>query len=98
MLPARMVFVGFDNFVQKLNLIESGLGVMSSGAHNLESNVLARGVISRQPDGGKMAPAELSNDGVLAVLVLLANLDGMVAAFAVVLRVLFVGRVVGFVD
>lgn len=41
-----------------------------------------------------MTPSEFANDGIAAVLVLLTNLDGMVPALAVILRVFFVGRVV----
>jgi hypothetical protein len=54
-------------------------------AHDLEGDVLAGSVVAGQPDGGEVAPAQLAHNGVLAVLVLLADLDGMVAALAVLL-------------
>lgn len=98
MCAAGVVFVGFDDFFQQLDLIEGRFGVMRSGADDLEGDMLAVGVVSGQPDGGEMAPAELAHNRVLAVLVLLAYLDWVVAAFAVVLGVLFVGRVFGLID
>ena len=88
-----VLLVGVDDLFQQLDLVEGGFGVVGGGAHDLEGDVLARGVVPRQPDGGEMAPAELAHNGVLALLVLFADLDGVVAALAVVLRVLFVGRV-----
>ena len=42
-----------------------------------------------------MAPAELPNDNVFAVLESFANRDGMVATFAVILRVLLFRRDLG---
>lgn len=98
MLAAGVVLVGVDDFFEQLDLVEGRLGVVGGGAHDLEGDVLAGGVVSGQPDGGKMAPPQLAHDGVLAVLVLLADLDGVVAALAVVFRVLFVGRVLCLVD
>jgi len=97
-LAAGMVLVCVDDLLEQLDLVEGRLGVVGGGAHDLEGNVLAVGVVARQPDGGEVAPAELAHDGVLAVLVLLADLDRVVAALAVVLRVLLVGRVLRFVD
>ena len=97
-LAAGMVLVGIDNFFQQLDLVESRLGVVSSGADDLKGNVLARIIVARQPDGGEMTPAQLAHNGVLAVLVLLADLDRVVAAFAVVLRILLIGCILGLVD
>lgn len=57
--------------------------------------MLAVCVVAREPDGGKVTPAQLADDGVLAVLEVLANLDGMVAALAVVFGIFFVGSVFG---
>lgn len=98
MRTAGVVFVGFDDFFKQLDLIEGRLGVMRSGADDLEGDVLAVGVVSGQPDGGEMAPAKLAHNRVLAVLVLLADLDWVVAAFAVIFGVLFIGRVFGLID
>lgn len=42
-----------------------------------------------------MTPAKLANDGVLAVLELLTNLNRVVAALAVILRILLIGGVIG---
>lgn len=95
---AGVVLVGVDDLLEQLDLVEGGLGVVGGGSHDLEGDVLTRGVVSGQPDGGEMTPAKLAHDGVLAVLVLLADLDWVVAAFAVVFRVLFVGRVLSLVD
>lgn len=95
---ARVVLVRVDDLLQELDLVEGGLGVVGGRAHDLEGDVLAGGVVAGQPDGGEVAPAQLAHDCVLAVLVLLANLDGVVAALAVVLAVLLVGGVVGLVD
>lgn len=52
-------------------------------------------VVARQPDGGKMAPAQFPNNGIFAVFEFLADLDGVVAALAVVFGVFFVGSVIG---
>jgi hypothetical protein len=95
---ARVVLLGVDDLFEQLDLVEGRLGVVGGGADNLEGDVLAGGIVARQPDGGEVAPAQLADNGVLAVLVLLADLDGVVAALAVVLAVLLVGRVVGLVD
>ena len=95
--PARVVLVGVDDLFQQLDLVEGRLGVVGGRADDLEGDVLAICVVARQPDGGEVAPAELADNGVLAVLVVLADLDGVVAALAVVLRILLVGGVVGLV-
>lgn len=97
-LAAGVVLVRVDDFFEQLDLVEGGFGVVGGGADDLEGDVLAVGVVARQPDGGEVAPAQLAHDGVLAVLVLLADLDGVVAALAVVLGVFLVGGVVGLVD
>lgn len=68
---------------------------MSGGSNNLESNMLARVVVAGQPDCGKMAPSELADDCILAVLEVLADLDGVVATLAVVFGVLFIGCILG---
>jgi hypothetical protein len=95
---AGMVLIRVDNLLQQLDLVEGRLCVVRSGAHDLERDVLAVAVVARQPDGGEVAPAELAHNGVLAVFVLLAHLHRVVAALAVVLRVLLVGRVLCLVD
>ena len=87
-----------DDLLQQLDLVQGGLGVVGGGAHDLEGDVLAIGVVAGQPDGREVAPAQLAHNGVAAVLVLLADLDGVVAALAVVFAILLVGRVVGLVD
>jgi hypothetical protein len=92
---AGMVGFGLDNSVEKLNLVDGGLGVVGSGADDLEGNVLAIGVVARQPDGRKVTPTKLAHDCILSILELLANLDGVVAAFAVVLGILLVSSVFG---
>ena len=97
-LAAGVGLLGVDDLLQQLDLVEGGLGVVGGGAHDLEGDVLAIGVVAGQPDGREVAPAQLAHNGVAAVLVLLADLDGVVAALAVVFAILLVGRVVGLVD
>ena len=92
-LAAGMIYVGLDDLVEQLDLVQGCLGVVCSGSHNLEGNMLARRVVSREPDGGEVAPAQFANHRVFAVVVLLANLDGVVAALAVILGIFFFGRV-----
>lgn len=43
-----------------------------------------------EPNGGEVAPAELSDDNIATVREGVANLDGMIASFDVVLPVLLV--------
>lgn len=53
--------------------------------------MLARGSISRKPDGRKMTPAEFSHYNVFSIVVRFADVDGVVTTFAVVFRVFFIG-------
>jgi len=98
-LAAGVVGVGLDDALEQLDLVDGSLGVVGGGAHDLEGDVLAGDGVARQPDGGEVAPAQLADDDVAAVVVGLADLDGVVAALAVVFRVFLVGgrlvRVVG---
>jgi len=89
-----MVFVGLDDAFEKLDLIQRRLGIMGGGSDDFQGDVLAGLVIARQPDSGEMAPSQFANDGVLSVVVLLANVDGVVTAFAVVFGIFFVAIVV----
>jgi hypothetical protein len=95
MLAAGMVGFGLDNLIEELDLVDSGLGVMGGGTDDLEGNMFAVRVVAREPNGGKVTPAELAHDSVFAILELLANLDGVVTAFAVILRILLIGSVLG---
>jgi len=95
MFPAGVVHVGLNDLVEQFDLVQSSLGVVSSRAHDLESDVLACVVVAREPDGREVAPAQLAYDGVFAIVVFFTDLDRVVAALAVVLRVLFVGGVFG---
>ena len=90
---ARVVLICIDNALKELDLIECGFGVVRGRTDDLKRNMFSGVVVSREPDGGEMAPAEFLNDCISAVVVLLANLYGVVAAFAVVFGVLFVGSV-----
>lgn len=90
MSAARMVRVGTVYAVEELDLVYGGLCVVGGRAHDFEGDVFARGGIAGQPDGREMAPAELADDDVPAVVVGLADGDGVVAALAVVLGVFFV--------
>lgn len=88
MASARVDLVCADNLVKQFDLVLGGLGVVGGRAHDLERDVLTGRIDFRQPDGGEVAPTELSYHSVLAIIVLLADLDRMVAAFAIVLEVL----------
>lgn len=87
-LFAGMIRVGLDDLLQKLDLVDGRLGVMSGGPDHFQSDMPPGGGVSGQPDGGEMTPAELPDDNILAILECFANIDGMIAAFAVILRVL----------
>lgn len=95
MFAARVVGLGLDNLVEEFDFVNSGFGVVGGRADDFQSDVLSRGVVPGQPDGGKVTPSELAHDCVFAVLELFANLDGVVAALAVVLGIFLVGRVLG---
>ena len=87
-----MVGVGLDNLLQQFNLIDSGLGIMGGGPDDFEGDMPSSDGISRQPDSGEVTPAQFPDDDVFAILECFADTDRMVAAFAVVLRVLLFGR------
>jgi len=53
---ARVVFVGVDNLFEKLNFVQSGLGIMGGGADDLESDVFTGSVVPGEPDGRKVTP------------------------------------------
>ena len=95
MFPAGVVHVGLNDLVEQFDLVQSSFGVVGGRAHDLESDVLACVVVAREPDSREMAPAQLAHDRVFAIVVFFTNLDGVVAALAVVFRVLLVGRVFG---
>lgn len=95
MLPTRMVGVRLDDLVEKLYFVDGGFGIVSGGSDDLEGDVLAVGVVSGEPDGGEVTPAQFANDGIFSILVVLANGDRMVATLAVILGILLVGSVVG---
>lgn len=90
-LAPGVVGLGLDDLAEQLDLVDGGLGVVCRRAHDLERDVLLGGVVPRQPDGAEVAPAQLAHHRVLAVLELLADGHRVVAALAVVLRVLLVG-------
>lgn len=94
-LAAGVVGIGLDNLIEQLDLVDGRLGVVRGGPHHLERNVFAVAVVARQPHGREVAPSQLAHHRVPAVLEVLANLDGMVAALAVVFGILLVGRVLG---
>ena len=89
-LAARVVGLGLDDLAEQLDLIDGGLGVVRGRAHDLEGDVLLGDVVAGQPDRAEMAPTQLAHDRVFAVLELLTDRHGMVAALAVVLRVLLI--------
>ena len=95
MLAARVFGLSLDDAVEELDLVYGRLGIVGGGADNLEGDMLAVLVVAGQPDGGKVTPAELADNSILAVLELFADLDRVVAALAVVFRIFFVGRVFG---
>jgi len=89
-LPSGVVGICFDNLFQEFDFVYSSLGVVGSRADNLESDMFARGVVAREPDGREMTPAKFPHHCVLAIVVLLANGDGMVAAFAIIFGILLI--------
>lgn len=93
MLAAGVVGGGLDDAVEKLNLVDGGLGIMSGGADDLEGDVLSVCVVAGEPYGGEVTPAELANDGVFALFEVFANLDGVIAALAIIFGILLVGGV-----
>lgn len=95
MLPARVIGIGLNDTVQQLDLIHGGFGVVRGRADNFERYMPAVGGIAREPDGGEVSPAELAHHHISAVFIGLANADGVVAAFTVILRVFLFCRVLG---
>ncbi len=95
MFAAGVVWVGLDDLVEQLDLVDGCLGIVGGGPHDLEGDVFPRGVVLGQPDGGEVAPAQLADDCVFPFFELLPDGDGVVASLAVVLRVLLVGGVLG---
>lgn len=96
MFPTRMVRVGFDDAAEKLNFIDGGFGIMSGGADDFKGDVLAGDVIARQPDGGKMTPAQLADDHVATIVVGFPDTDGMVTTFDIILGILLFGGSLDF--
>jgi hypothetical protein len=47
-------------------------------------------VISCEPDGGEVAPSKLAHNHIAAVVKVVANVDGVISAGAVVLEILLV--------
>ena len=90
-----MSFVGIHHLVQQFDLVKRGLGVVSCRADDLQRDVLAGVVVLGQPYCREMSPAQLPHDCVFSILVLFANLHGVVAALAVILRVFLVVCVFG---
>ncbi|KAI6771839.1 hypothetical protein HG531_009464 [Fusarium graminearum] len=50
-LATWVIGLGLNNLIEKLNLIDGGLGVVGGGANDLEGNMLAVGIVSGKPDG-----------------------------------------------
>lgn len=95
MLATGMIRLGLDDFVEELDLVDGGFGVVCSRANDFERNMLIVVVVAREPNGGEVAPAQLAHNGVFAILELLANLDRVVAALAVIFRIFFVSGIFG---
>lgn len=96
MFAAGVIRLSLDDAVEELNLVDGCLRIVCGRSDDLEGNVLAVGVVAREPDGGEVTPAELADYCVFSVLELFANLDRVVAALAVVFGILLIGSV--FVD
>lgn len=95
MFATGMVRLRLYNLVEEFDLVDSGLGVVGGGTDDLEGDVFAVRVVAGEPDGGKVTPAELANDGVLAILELLADRNGVVTALAVIFGILLIGSILG---
>ncbi len=88
-LLSGMVGVCLNNLVEKLDFVNGRFGIVVGRAHDLQCHMLARRVVPGEPNSREMAPAELTRDGVAAVLKRLSYTDGVVAAFTVILRIFF---------
>ncbi len=95
MFLARMIRIRLDDLVQQLDLINGGLGVVSGRPDHLQRDMPARKGVPGKPDGRKMAPPELPHDDVPSVFEEFAHADGMITAFAVILRILLFGGGLG---
>lgn len=93
MFPSRMIRIGFDDLFQEFDLINGGLSVVRSGSDDLQGHVFPRSIVPREPDCREVTPAKFANHGILPILVLLPNMYRMIAALAVIFRILFIGRV-----
>ena len=103
---SRMSGVRGNNALEKLDLVKRSLCVAGGRLDDLEGDMAVEALVVCKPDGGKVAPAELADDGVAAVGEGVTDVDGVIAALDIVLPVLLVlghervrGRVVvvGFV-
>ena len=94
-LAPGVVGLGLDDLAEQLDLVDGGLGVVGGRAYDLEGDVLLGDIVPGQPDGAEVAPAQLAHHGVFAVFELLPDRHGVVATFAVILRVLFIGGGLG---
>jgi hypothetical protein len=95
MFSARVIWFGGYDLVEQLDFVYSGFGVVCCGPHDLQGDVLPRNIISGKPDCREVTPAQLAHHGIFPILELLTNGDGMIAALAVVLGVLFIGSRLG---
>ena len=57
MLATRMIRLGLNDLVEKLDLVDGGLGVVGGRSDDLEGDMFSVGVISGEPDGRKVTPS-----------------------------------------
>lgn len=91
MLATWVGGLGLDDPVEQLDFIDGGLGIVGSGAHHLQRNVLARGCVPRQPDSREVAPPKLAHHDVAAIIVRFAHGHRVIPTLAVVLGILLLG-------
>lgn len=87
MFATRVGWLRLDDAIQQLDLVDSGFGIMSGGANDLQGDVLAGRRIAGQPDCRKVTPPELAHDHVSTIVVGFSDADRMVTALAVIFRV-----------
>ena len=90
--PTRVAGFRLDDLVEEFDLVDGGFGVVGGGSDDFQRDVSIGDGIAGQPDGGEVAPAQLADDDVAAVLVGFADADRVVAAGAVVFTILLLGR------
>ena len=87
MFSSRMAWLGLDDLVEQLDFVDGRFRVVGGRADDLERDMAIRDRVSGQPDGRKMAPAQLADYDIAPVLVGLADAYGVVTACAVILGI-----------